>query len=136
MRSVLLAAVLITLGQCAAAKACTHDEARAAEGIASTRNTWQKIHAAYRQYAHCDDGAIGEGFTESVVHQLASNWSALPEAQRLFAADPNFEQFVVKHIDPSASTKELQRIVEYTKNQCPIDATALCQKFERAARER
>ena len=135
MRSLLLVIVLITFGQGATAKDCTPEQARAAEAIAATRETWQEIHAAYRQYSNCDDGAIAEGFTESVVHHLASKWAALPEAQRLIATDPLFEEFVVKHINASASSKELGLIIELSKKHCPAKAQALCRKLEKAARE-
>jgi len=135
MRPLLIAVVSIAFWQSASAKECTPVQARSAEAIAATRHTWQEIHAAYRLFAHCDDGAIAEGFTQSVVHHLASRWSALPEAERLFVQDTQFEVFVIKHIDASASNKELEQIIEQSTRRCPAGAQALCRKLEKAARE-
>ena len=136
MRRLLIAVISIAFWQVAAAEDCTPAQARSAEAIAATRHTWQEIHTAYRLFAHCDDGAIAEGFTQSVVHHLASRWSDLPEAERLFVREPRFEMFVVKHIDASASNKDLQQLIEHSTKRCPAGAQALCLKLERAARER
>ena len=55
-----------------AARDCARDEEIAAEEIAARLTRWTDIHSAYLRFQHCDDGAIAEGFTDSVVRLLAS----------------------------------------------------------------
>lgn len=43
---------------------CTLQEAFAAERTASTLRSWPEVHSAFIRYGHCDDGAIGEGFSD------------------------------------------------------------------------
>ena len=130
----LLITLLLLASACVAqAKVCSKAEARAAEATATTLKTWARIHAAFHRYSHCDDGAIAEGFTESVVHLLATRWSALPQAQRLITRDRAFGAFVVRHVDPSANRRELRLVAEYSAKRCPAGAAALCAKLRKAA---
>ena len=128
---------LLLLASCCIAQAreCGEAEARAAEEAASSLKTWAEIHAAYRHYSHCDDGAIAEGFTEAVVHHLATQWPTLPQARRLMAKDRAFEMFVVRHVDGSANESELRLVAEYSAKRCPAGAAVLCGKLRKAAVE-
>lgn len=119
----------------ATAKACTKDEAQKSEVIASKLSSWAEIHDAYLNYAHCDDGAIGEGFTQSVVHLLASNWTSMATLQRFTKKDAKFEEFVVKHIDASADPEELKVVANLAKKRCSASANVLCRKIEKAAQK-
>lgn len=114
---------------------CSALEAQTAERTSATLTSWQSIYAAHTRFGHCDDGAIAEGFTESVVHLLAARWSSLHEAQSLIAQDPSFQQFIIRHINASADTAELNRVAAMASQQCPVSATHLCKQIHEATLE-
>jgi hypothetical protein len=112
---------------------CSAADAQAAEQSSATLDSWESIYAAQKRFSHCDDGAIAEGFSESVVHLLATRWSLLAEAQRLFTKDSSFQQFVLRHIDASADSAELDQIVALAKQHCPVSDKLLCNQILEAA---
>lgn len=118
------------------AQQCSVTQAQAAERSVDSIDSWPTIYSAYRQYGHCDDGSIAEGFTDRVVHLLATRWDSLEQAQQLAARDPKFQTFIVRHIDTSASTSELDMVARAAKDRCPRSATALCTQILGAAIER
>ena len=117
----------------AQSKRCTKEEASAAEDVAATLKSWPAVHDAFVRYGHCDDGAIGEGFSESVVKMLAERWPQIDELRRLITTDAGFRTFVLRHVDPTAHERDLKRVVENAAQHCPPDAKALCTELERAA---
>ena len=114
---------------------CTKDEARAAEEVAGTLRNWSALHEAFKRYAPCDDGAIGEGFSDSVAKILAGHWSTLGELQGLAASDPAFLRFVLRHIDATVDSRELKAIVVNAAERCPQGANALCAQLDKAAQQ-
>ena len=114
---------------------CSPSDAQAAERISATLDSWPSIYATYVRYGQCGDGVISEGFTESVVHLLASQWGSLREAQSLIAKDPLFQRFIVSHINPSADISELAVVAALASQQCPSSARLLCRQIREAALE-
>ena len=108
------------------AKECSDADARAAETGVDSLKTWSSIHSAFKQYGHCDDGGIAEGWTEAIVHLLASNWKSLPQAAAFTEKDKSFRRFFLKHIDATADTDEIKTIGKLAQSQCPAKLTELC----------
>lgn len=115
------------------AKECAREEAIAAEDIAARLPDWKQIYGAFERFAHCDDGAIAEGFTESVVHLLATRWETLPQVSSLESRNAAFRNFVLRHINDTADTSELKHIGRLARTQCPKGHGALCSDISRAA---
>lgn len=115
------------------AKECTREEAMAAEDSVSRLPDWKQIYRAFKRFAHCDDGAIAEGFTESVVHLLATQWETLPQVASLESKNGEFLNFVLRHIDGSADTSELKRIAHLARTQCPTGHSLMCSAIFQAA---
>ena len=46
-----------------------------AEATASSLITWPEILGSFRTFGHCDDGAIAEGYSVSIVGMLADRWT-------------------------------------------------------------
>jgi hypothetical protein len=135
MRTFVISLLLFLVAAPANACKCSDADAQAAERIAGNISSWPLFFAAYERYGHCDDGAIAEGFSESVVHLLASEWSSLPEAQTLMTQKPTFRLFVVGHLDASADPGELKQVAALTSTQCPASAALLCKEILGAANE-
>jgi hypothetical protein len=115
------------------AQECSVAQAKAAESATDALHSWPSIFKAYKSYEKCDDGAIAEGFSDAVVHLLATNWASLHQAQVLFAKDPAFQEFAVRHVDSTADGNELTRIHYLAAHQCPRSAKTLCRKLAKAA---
>ena len=133
MRAILF--VLLASGLLAGsafAKQCSEKDAIAADGATDSLKTWPEFYAVFRQYGQCDDGAPGEGFSDSAVHLLASRWNALPQAADIARKDPVFRAFLLKHIDATADSDELLKIEKNAKRRCPTGLRALCRDIGKA----
>ena len=133
MRMLLLAAALLIASTCSAASKCSDADAQAAETTTGTLKTWSAIYSGFKSYGRCDDGGIAEGFTEAVVHLLASKWDSLPKAASLAKKDPAFRTFFLKHIDASADTDELKKIYSFAQSECPKKLRNLCAAIQSEA---
>jgi len=116
-------------------KECTREEAMAAEDIAARLTDWKQIYGAFESFSHCDDGAIAEGFTDSVVRLLATHWEALPQVASYESKNPAFRTFVLLHINDTADTSDIKRIARLARTQCPKGQGQLCSSISQAATE-
>jgi hypothetical protein len=114
-------------------KTCTDAEERQAEKAVDMLKTWDQVYRAYKRFAQCDDGAIAEGFSDSVGKLLANDWRYFPRLVRLAESDKDFESFVVKHVDDSLTSKTLEKISKHVTLNCPPNAKRLCNAIEAAA---
>src|SRR5215210_6692328 len=96
---VFAAILLLVAAPLAHGRECTRNEAMAAEKVAAKISNWLDVYGASRRYGHCADGAIAEGFTESVVHLLATKWESLPEVAALAEKHHRFRRFVLRHVN-------------------------------------
>jgi hypothetical protein len=62
--------------------ACTEQKAIRAEEEASVLHTWTEVYKSYQNYGECDDGAIAEGYSDSIAHLLSDNWNRISELNR------------------------------------------------------
>ena len=111
---------------------CSRDEASAAERSATALQSWTEVYDAYRRYGHCDDGAIGEGFSGSVVKLLA-RWERFEALHGLALADAGFRAFVIRHVDATALEHDLKTIIANSTERCRADAQPFCVDLKGAA---
>ena len=123
-----------TTASVADTRICT--EAEAAETIAATAGSWRQLHQQFGRYAHCDDGAIAEGFSESVTVLLAKHWDDLQELGMVVTSDNAFRKFVIRHIDETVPEERLKKIAESADNQCPRGLKKLCLDIRVAVKQR
>lgn len=112
---------------------CSRDEAMKIETMASTLHDWNAVYNTYVQYGHCDDGAISEGFSESIARLLAEKWNSFSVLNKLVQRNPKFKVFVVKHIDDTVPNEYLTKILFHTKHECPPNMQILCNAINSAA---
>jgi len=91
------------------------------------------LHREFLQYAHCDDGAIAEGFSEATTLLLADHWEEIQQVSPMIASDPAFRKFIIWHIDETVPEDRLRRIARNASKQCPRNLKSLCQDIEAAA---
>lgn len=88
---------------------------------------------ASRKYGHCDDGAIAEGFSEAVARLLVDRWPTLPALAKLAARDPALTQFVLRHVDATLDTNDVEMIGKLARTKCSQATVPLCRELAAAA---
>jgi hypothetical protein len=117
----------------AAKRPCNNAEGRVALDEAGSVRTWSGLYSSYKAYEQCDDGAIGEGYSESVARILLDHWNTLPELVQLAELDADFRVFVTKHIDASLDSAELNKIKSNADAGCPAALRMICSDIAKQA---
>jgi hypothetical protein len=115
------------------AKNCSAQDAEAADAVVDHLDSWVKVERAFNKYGHCDSGYIAEGNSEAVARLLVDRWQTLPTLAKLIRRDPSLRRFVLRHIDTTLDTGDLEKIKVHSSSSCPTDATALCADILTAA---
>ena len=130
MKAHMIAALALVLmaspASAADTKACSTPEAEAAERGVDALHSWSDLHAAFKKFGHCDDGAIAEGYSDFVMRMLASRWDELGALQTAATADPAFRAFVLSHIDETWVGVEFEKVMQSARTHCPARARGLC----------
>jgi hypothetical protein len=108
---------------------CTIAEGRRALDEADTFRSWEALYRSYKKFGHCDDGAIGEGYSESVARILADHWSSLPRLAQLAGKDAAFREFAIRHLDATLNTDDLERIKKSATSRCRHDLQKTCSEI-------
>lgn len=109
--------------------ACTANEAKAATSELGQQADWQGVYQSFKRFRHCDEGAIAEEYSYAIGHLLAHNWDDLGDLVHIVAADRQFAEFVVLHIDENIPEEEAQLIVRNSRRRCPSSAKWLCKSI-------
>jgi phosphoglycolate phosphatase-like HAD superfamily hydrolase len=116
----------------AAAKKCTQAEATQAEKEADSLKDWDQVYRAYKRFSYCDDGAIAEGYSDSVTKLLADDWKSFNRLLVLTNRNSDFRDFVLKHIDESVPGDRLAKIANNARSECPARGKNLCASIAKA----
>jgi hypothetical protein len=131
-RSILgLCVLAAVLSGPADARECGKSEAQSAHYLAGELRTWEALYDAFRKYAHCDDGAIAGGFSDSVSMILAEHWQTFPVGANLMAKDRRFKAFVIRHLGEETPADRWGRIVKNASDNCPKAQARLCRDLVR-----
>jgi hypothetical protein len=118
-----------------ASRPCTPDESSLALSQSQGLRDPGSLHRFYLRFAHCDDGAVGEGTSEAVARLLVDHWDSVGVLDRLGLSDVGFTRFVVRHIDATADATDLRTIVQRARRDCPPADRKFCALIERAAKD-
>ena len=88
---------------------CTSAEEKQSLREADTLRNWESLYKSYKLYKQCDDGAIAEGYSESVARILVDHWSRLDRLAAIAKTDVAFERFMMKHVDATLDIKISKR---------------------------
>jgi len=114
---------------------CSEGEAVKAENEAETLRSWDALYQSYRRFSKCDDGAIAEGYSESVARILVDHWGTLPRLGVLASSNMRFQKFVVRHVDGTVNRSDVKKITTNTIHHCPTAQSHLCKQLQIAAAE-
>jgi hypothetical protein len=107
-------------------KVCTQAQENQAFSDIDRLKDWDSVYRSFRRFAQCDDGAIGEGYSDVVARLLAQNWKELSTLSRLASSDHAFQRFVLRHIDATDSGDDLKVIAKNARLHCPPAEKHLC----------
>jgi hypothetical protein len=110
----------------AAPKRCSQEDAIKAETEASTLHSWRHVFNSYEKYRRCDDGAISEGYSNSIALLLANNWEQLGELTEIYITHPGFQEFVLHHVDELMSQDQAKLIENNAMGKCPRASIQFC----------
>jgi hypothetical protein len=97
--------------------------------------SWSGLRKWFEVYEDCDDGYLAEGVSDYVVVSLAQRWRDLPKLRREMERNPRFEAFVLRHIDATTDSGDLEAIIENATQRCPSRSVALCASMIKGAQE-
>lgn len=127
MTAVLVLAAVEAFGQ----PVCTREAAAAAQTEAARLTTWASLYSSFRAYGQCDDGAIAEGYTESVMKLLTEEWSSISKLAPLWS-HADFRSFIKRHMNETYSKQAAETALDNTTRQCPIEHRIICDELMRA----
>jgi hypothetical protein len=110
-------------------RVCTDVEAEHAQREADQIKDWGSLYRSFKRFSHCDQGATGEQYSDSVSRLLVHDWKHLDALLRLTASDRGFEQFVIRHIDETMSEDEAALVINNARLHCPPEAKRLCRSI-------
>jgi hypothetical protein len=115
---------------------CSKTDAQLAEAQAETLRSWDDLYRSYTIYQQCDDGAIGEGYSESVARILVDHWRTLPRLAQLARKDKDFQLFVLKHVDETINGDDARKVEANAQHACPAALRPLCGDLIQQAKPR
>ena len=111
---------------------CSQYQQAKAEEETDRLQTWGALYQSYLRYAHCDDGAVAEGYDEVVARLLRDHWDTLPQFAVLLTKDKRFETFALRHVSlTSLDTNDLKKVGAKAMQHCPIGQDNLCKDLRR-----
>ena len=118
----------------AANHVCSQKESQEAESVVAIVKSWGQSHQQFQRYVNCDDGAIAEGFSESISILLAEHWGDISRLGEIIKSDSSFHKFVIKHIDETVPVERLIQISNNASKRCPRNLKKLCRDIEVASK--
>lgn len=136
MRMIPLILILVLMADAVADDArttkCTQAEAAQAEKEADSLSDWDHVYRSFHKFSQCDDGAIAEGYSDSVTKLLGDDWKSFKRLLALANRNGNFRDFVLKHIDESVPADRLAKIANHARSECPSGGSHLCLSIAKA----
>jgi hypothetical protein len=132
---VIVVATYLAMPVDAQGKQCSRHEAMQAEATSSSLVTWPELLRSFGTFGHCDDGAIAEGYSASIVGMLADRWAQVGELDKALSIEPTFRPFVLRHVNETAGQEQFNRLVANAAVRCPPQSAATCEAVLNRARE-
>jgi hypothetical protein len=109
---------------------------RADASLVTATGDWGSLLRHQKAFGSCDDGALAEGYSDAVVTLLAHRWDEFGVLVGLSSRNPDFRQWVVRHIDATASPDDLTKVLgNAAKCNSGSKAKYLCRQIGTAARD-
>jgi hypothetical protein len=120
-----------------AGKQCSqemHDHA--VSRLSEARGTWESLSKHQKKFAACDDGDLGEGYSEAVARLFSGHWSEVDSFVAIARHDPAFQKWAIRHIDATVSYADLSAIA-HNASSCSRrgEEQEICELIHQAAED-
>src|SRR5690606_13284695 len=78
-------------------KPCSKSDAAKAEKALDRVSTWQQLHEAFRDYGHCDQGALEDLHTDTLL-RLMVEWRNVEGLAEAMQKDAKYKAFIYRHV--------------------------------------
>ncbi|MGZ5098095.1 MAG: hypothetical protein ACXWG9_09550 [Usitatibacter sp.] len=124
-RIVVCLAALLLAGEAQAQKPCSKAESAAAEKAIDRVLSWPQLYKAWTDYRHCDAGPVDDLYTDALL-RLVVDWKDIPTFAAAMEKDPQYKEFVTRHLKSPAAKDDLDSIYSRAKASCPAKQEAFC----------
>ncbi|MEO8004951.1 MAG: hypothetical protein ABI771_08600 [Betaproteobacteria bacterium] len=99
-----------------------------AEETAGRIKNWMHLQDHFHKYGlgACDDGGLSEAYSERVDKLLTRNWKDISTLAFLVKSDPEFLQFVLRHVDQKWAQGDAAKVAANARKKCPKSASKVC----------
>lgn len=119
-------------------KTCTESDAKQSLDWALSKadhvRSWSELYRTFKEFGQCDDGAVGEAYSETTAQLLIKDWKEFPALEHLTATDSSFQNFVLQHIDATLTDDELKEIGQNARLRCPLEGKRFCNLIDKQAK--
>lgn len=125
----------VSFSQASAYRNCSPEmNSRAGSLLVDARRNWSSLFKHQRVFASCDDGELGEGYSEAVANLFAKRWDQFGTFVALAKKHPDFQNWAIRHIDATVSDNDLNRVI-LNSNTCINNATVggICRAIRQGA---
>ena len=106
---------------------------RAVSLLIDARGNWSSLFKHQSVFASCDDGELGEGYSDAVANLFAQNWDQFATFVSLAKTHSAFKKWALRHIDATASDETLNRIISNSNTCINNGAEKLCNTVRQSA---
>ena len=106
-------------------KACPKGEAQRAEKAIERVVNWQQLHKAFQDYAHCDQGAIDDLYTDTML-RLMVEWRNVEGLAGPVQSDAKYKAFIQRHLLSPMAKPDHPSLYSRAKASCPAGLEAFC----------
>lgn len=95
---------------------------------------WIQLQDHFHKYGlgACDAGDLSAAYSDRVGKLLSKQWKDASTLAFLVKSDPEFLQFVLRHVDATWEEGSVEKVASNARKQCPKSTTALCAKIAKA----
>lgn len=114
----------------AADRTCSPD----AEQSALRIKGWIQLQDHFHKFGlgACDDGDLADAYSGRVDKLLTKQWKDVSTLAFLVKSDPEFLQFVLRHVDAKWEEGDAAKVAASARKKCPKSATRLCAEIVKA----
>ena len=118
-------ALALALPALAQDRPCPKNEAQRAEKAIERVVNWQQLHKAFQDYGHCDQGAIDDLFTDTML-RLMVEWRNVEGLAGPMQSDPRYKTFIQRHLLSPMAKPDHPSVYSRAKASCPAGLEAFC----------
>jgi hypothetical protein len=96
-------------------------------------NLWPEFHTAVMQYGVCEDGALGEMYSDLSIGMLRDRWEDA-QAFNPLQSEGTFRRFVIRHLDSTVKLEDLRSVRSKAKHRYGSHSASFCREVARACK--